>query len=310
MYFLEQVCEPFLRRAQNSDGGWGYRPGATSAVEPTCCALLALESLGRGENFSPESKRGCDWLAGVQLQNGSWPPYPGQEQGSWVTGLACLALQAQQSAPGQVEKAARWLTHARPGTLNFLGRVKLRLSARKLGMAQNPALYGWSWTAGTSSWVEPTAVALIALRQMAGTNNGKRAASRRRMGEELLLDRMCPGGGWNCGNPMVYGTPGMPLIGPTAWALFALAGLPERDEVRQSLEWLERSYSSIRGPGSLAQAHLCLETFGRILPALEPALQHAFTANEFFEQVPVMAWAALALSATPNWLRATVEARG
>ena len=29
----------------------------------------------------------------------------------------------------------------------------------------------------------------------------------------MLYDRMCPGGGWNCGNPKVYGVAGEPLVG-------------------------------------------------------------------------------------------------
>ena len=40
--------EPALRRqlldARNSDGGWGYEPGRTSRLEPTCWALLALRT--------------------------------------------------------------------------------------------------------------------------------------------------------------------------------------------------------------------------------------------------------------------------
>ncbi len=310
MSFLEQVCAPFLRRTQNSDGGWGYRPEAASAVEPTGCVMLALKGLESAEDFSQETNRGCDWLAGTQLPDGSWPTYPGQKQGNWVTALGCLALRVQEFAPERVERAARWLTDARPGKVSFLGRVRLRLAARKMGVGQNPALIGWSWTAGTSSWVEPTAAALLALRHSPVGHSEKGAASRRKMGEALLLDRMCPGGGWNCGNPMVYGAAGRPLIGPTAWALFALAGLPERTEVRQSLDWLEGSYAGARGPASLALAHLCLQAYGRNVPALEPALQRSFAVNQFFDQVPAMAWAALALRLTPNWLRIPGEARG
>ncbi|WP_366946238.1 prenyltransferase/squalene oxidase repeat-containing protein, partial [Thermoflexus sp.] len=35
----------FLENAQNPDGGWGYRPGGRSTVEPTGAALLALADL-------------------------------------------------------------------------------------------------------------------------------------------------------------------------------------------------------------------------------------------------------------------------
>ena len=46
----------------------------------------------------------------------------------------------------------------------------------------------------------------------------------------MLYDRMCPGGGWNCGNPMVYGVPGEALIVPTVWALLALRDEPKKTE--------------------------------------------------------------------------------
>ena len=42
MNFIEQSCLPYLRNAQNEDGGWGFMPGAGSRVEPTAWALIAL----------------------------------------------------------------------------------------------------------------------------------------------------------------------------------------------------------------------------------------------------------------------------
>ena len=35
MTFSEEICLPYLRAAQNPDGGWGFRSGSQSRIEPT-----------------------------------------------------------------------------------------------------------------------------------------------------------------------------------------------------------------------------------------------------------------------------------
>ncbi len=44
--FVSSVCLPFLRAAQNEDGGWGFHPGPQSRVEATSWTLLALSGTG------------------------------------------------------------------------------------------------------------------------------------------------------------------------------------------------------------------------------------------------------------------------
>ena len=117
----------------------------------------------------------------------------------------------------------------------------------------------------------------------------------------MLFDRMCPGGGWNCGNPMVYGIGGQPFVGQTVWALLALQDSRDRTEVKQSLDWLQREYANIKGPASLSLAYLCLRTFGRSPDPFESKLESFFAENQFLGQVPAIAFAALALSPSRNW---------
>jgi len=97
---------------------------------------------------------------------------------------------------------------------------------------------------------------------------------------------------------------GEPAVGPTAWALLALQDYPDRAENQRSLDWLEQSYPSICGPGSLVLANLSLEICGRPAPPLQPALERLYLSHQFLQNVSVMAWAALALSparATLQW---------
>jgi hypothetical protein len=125
-----------------------------------------------------------------------------------------------------------------------------------------------------------------------------RSASKRvRLAEAMLYDRMCPGGGWNAGNPLIYNVAGIPRITPTVWALLALADHPERTENQQSLEWLAGAYQNISGPGSAALAHLCLSAYGRTIPPLEPQMQALWSANNFLGNVVVVSWVTLAPSA-------------
>jgi hypothetical protein len=173
---------------------------------------------------------------------------------------------------------------------------------RDRAVRQNRSLRGWSWTPGTASWVEPTSHALIAFRHIPKALHPPGAERRRQLAERMLYDRMCPGGGWNSGNPLIYGAAGVPRIGPTVWALLALQDYKDRPETRQSLDWLEQAYSQIQGPGSLALAHLCLQLYDRQAPALESALAALNSNNQLLGDTLAAAWAAIALSGRPRWL--------
>ncbi len=165
----------------------------------------------------------------------------------------------------------------------------------------NYSYRGWGWTPGTSSWVEPTSFALLALEHIAEGELVGSAKRRRSLAISLLFDRMCPGGGWNAGNPVVYGAAGEPAVVPTVWALLALRALPQRREIALSLEWLERTASAMESPGSAALTQTCLRTYGRMLPAKSVELSILLQNNGFLSNVPVAAWVVLA-SGSDFWL--------
>jgi hypothetical protein len=340
-----------LLETQSADGGWGYRPGAASATEPTAWALQALlATVGPESRFSIVDCRlpitdvrnskletrnstsaraapgtdefrsssfdfplpqwaisqalsaGLRWLHDAQLPDGSWPAFVGQRQGCWVTAAVCLAVNAcgnagfQPATPDPVTLGLRRLCKSWPAEGSFWWRIRQAFGRHASVIRQDSSLRGWSWTPGTASWVEPTACALIAFRCIPEELHPRGASKRRQLAERMLYDRMCPGGGWHSGNALVYGVAGEPRVGPTAWALLALEDYRDRPENRKSLDWLEQVYPHIRGPASLALAHLCLEAYDRPLPPLEPALAELWSHNQFFHNVLATALAAMALS--------------
>jgi len=258
-----------------------------------------------GQLFDSSSRplrAGVRWLRECQLRDGSWPSFAGQPRGCWVTAPASLALYTHGNSLDHVARGLRWLSKAWPVEGSIWRRIGAKLFRHDRLARQNESLRGWSWTPGTASWVEPTSCALIALRHIPEELHPSEAIRRRRLAERMLYDRMCPGGGWNSGNPLVYGTAGVPRIGPTVWALLALQDYRDRSENCQSLDWLERAYAQIQGPGSLALAHLCLKFHGRTVPALAPSLAVLNSNNQFLGHTLVAAWAVMALRGRPRWL--------
>ncbi len=291
----------FLITKQNSDGGWGYHPASPSAVEGTAWALAALVTSGRA--LPPQvGARARGWLLKAQRTDGSWPPFPGQPQGCWVTSVASHALHLQGGSQHAVERGMRWLLESWPEEGSAIWRLRQTLFPSRV-VRQDLSLRGWSWTPGTASWVEPTAHALLFLRSVPPGMLPAPAAKRRNLAERMLFDRMCPGGGWNSGNPLVYGVAGVPRIGPTAWALLALRDHAERAEIQLSLRWLQSAYGGIAGAASLALAHRCLVEYGQPVGPLAPALEELYAHNRFFENVLTIAWAALALRISGEALR-------
>jgi Prenyltransferase and squalene oxidase repeat len=300
--FVQRVCLPLLVRSQNQDGGWGFHPASESRVEPTCWALLAISSSSSLQGIQEENKaRATRFLCSAQLPDGSWPAMPEERTGCWVTSLACWTLSFDKTANDATAAGLKWLCDDWPQDSSLWSRFLRRLSPGPRLSPHNDAYRGWGWTVGTSSWVEPTSFALLALKSAPAELLPAGARRRRRLAEALLYDRMCPGGGWNCGNPVIYGVAGEPLVVPTVWALLALRDSPQRTENLQSLGWLQSEVEKIQGPGSLALARICLELYSRSWPENGHPLRDFYAKNEFLQNIPVIAWVCLALERTQGW---------
>lgn len=303
--FVGNVCLPFLLNTQNGDGGWGFQQGAGSRAEPTAWALAALTQSAGTPAHDEAASRATNFLNLAQLPDGSWPSFPAAPEGSWVTSLVCLALLHSGELSGNAKHGLDWLCNELPGEARWLPRLVRRFAKGPKVGTQNESYYGWSWTVGTASWVEPTSYAILLLRATPAELLSAAARRRVRLGEAMLRDRMCPGGGWNCGNPVVYGVPGIPQVSSTAWGLLALNEHPEWPEVQKSLAWLEDHSNAIRSPGSMALALLALNVYGRPDGGLPQSLQSVYEKGDFPWNVQEVAWAVLALCQNQNWLKPT-----
>jgi hypothetical protein len=300
--FAEQVCLSSLKNSQNQNGGWGFHPNLESRVEATCWACQALAVSNSPEETAEAVHRGIQYLRKAQLPDGSWPSQPEAKSGSWVTSLACWTLRSQKHCAQPVSAGLRWLCQDWPRDSKLWRRVLRKVSREKKITPQNDSYRGWGWTPNTSSWVEPTAFALLALQESPAQFRPHSAGTRLRLGEGLLYDRMCQDGGWDCGNPNVYGVPGIPLVNTTVWALLALRKHAHRPENEQSLAWLQSSIPQTQSAASLALNRICLEWHGYPWPVEAASILESYKKNGFLRHLPTMAWVYLALNHRWTWL--------
>ena len=262
----ELVAE--LAGRQLPHGGWaGLRSSSQPALEPTCLSVLALGT-------QPPGVLECaqNFLLHIQNPNGSWPVFSGDdEEGSWVTSLVVIALRDVVSAIPSRVKGFHWLMNCSGRESNWLWKWKFRTADRHVRF--DPDKFGWPWFPETVSWVVPTAFAILALNQLPCSCGGfERIPFRVERGVEMLMDRVCPGGGWNAGNGVVYGSPLAPHPDDTAIALLALTDQTQDSVVQSSLQWLERTAPSLTAPWSLAWAILALAAHRRPVISLASSL--------------------------------------
>ena len=88
----------------------------------------------------------------------------------------------------------------------------------------------------------------------------------------MLLDRMCPGGGWNSGNGVAFGVPLAPHLDATSVALLALTEKYNDPSVQLSLHWLVNHLAACPSPYSLAWGILAITAFREISPEAKESL--------------------------------------
>jgi hypothetical protein len=253
-----------------SRGGWASGNGRAATVETTCYALMALR-----DDQSPARDKAVDQLMRTQNPDGSWPAFEGDDQkGCWTTSLALIALRFLRLSADS-PKGFEWLLNNKGREGHWLWKWKFRTLDRAVQF--NPDKYGWSWFPDTVSWVIPTAFSLIALKQSLPWYRSQLLSDRIQLGTEMLNDRACPGGGWNAGNGVVFGSALKPHIDATAIALLALTENGDQPATYEGLDWLRRTCVDCSSAYSLAwsvvallihqdhTANFCVDRLRRVL---------------------------------------------
>lgn len=219
----------FLRAAQNADGGWGYKIGGMSFVEPTAAVLIALSLDAQS---SAHVQRARAFLKSLQRADGGWGIAALDDESGWMTAWAVWAL--AQNERDAAQRGINWL-------LEISGiRVTdpLQVAGVKKVLNIDATITGWPWQPGDAAWIFPTALALLALHEM-----NVREHPRVREGIQYLLDRAILTGGWNIGNPFMVTGNLPPTVENTALALMALHRFGIENEITR------------RAQNSLAREH-------------------------------------------------------
>jgi hypothetical protein len=238
----------FLSSNQNPDGGWGYAPQQSSLVEPTSAAILALSG-------TPSAAYSCqcaiDWLRSAQHPDGGWGFSSNDPESAWPTAWAVLALTRSGKATNISDLAIQWLLNVKTLQLS-----KDTIQAGQKILTIDLSLRGWPWLPGEAAWVEPTALALMALESSSGID----AAARRKDGLRFIQDRRCPGGGWNVGSPVMFSSALPGRVHPTAWVLLALSKMAPGNIRSEDIKLLRAEMHRDGGAQGLAWGLLALRT--------------------------------------------------
>jgi hypothetical protein len=219
-------------------------------VEPTALAGLALLAMlpdGAVENAVREA---ADWLGTIQQPNGALGPSAEIAAPGWGTAYAMLLWAALGGYEAERKKAADWL----------LGLAGVTWPPDQTGvLGHDTSISGWPWVDGTHSWLEPTALAVLALRR-----EGLADHERVREGVRMICDRAVPSGAWNFGSSVIFGATLHPQPAPTGLALLALSRSEcERRLIEGGCRYLRRTLPGVRSPRSLGWGLLGLEAWER-----------------------------------------------
>ena len=201
------------------------------------------------------------WMAELQHPEGWLGVTRESSEATWPTSYAILLWSNLQGFPDESERGVAWLLEQKGETFTEAGIV-----------GHDGTLEGWPWIAGTHSWLEPTAMAVMALRRSNHLHH-----PRTRQGVKLIVDRVIDGGGWNYGNTSVFGKTLRPQPAPTGLALLALANLEiNRDTVTACCSYLRNALQRTRSPVSLSWGLLGLTAWDQRSVAAMKWLEESF----------------------------------
>lgn len=131
---------------------------------------------------------------------------------------------------------------------------------------REPKFQGWPWKPGNTSWIEPTAHSITALRLATKTLGGSAEAASLRIdsAQRMILNQRCQDGGWNYGAKIALGHSLASFPETTALALVGLAGRPAQDAVA----YAEKLATQPQSPLALAWLRIALGLHGREVPEM------------------------------------------
>jgi hypothetical protein len=263
----------FTRRKRM--GVWGYRTDSHPSVEATALACLGLWCSSGGDASAAEESavhHGADWLVSMQQADGSLGIAPSVLRPGWPTGyalllwglLGCHELARVRAVAWLLAEKGQPISNEDPRAASIVGH--------------DPTMIGWPWIEGTHSWVEPTALAILALSRQ-GLGDHPRVVE----GGRLLCDRSLEHGGWNYGNRAVFGRELRPQPGPTGLALVALSSHTATNRPRAvdtAIAFLRATLPGIHAPISLGWGLLGLRAWDSCPQEAEGWLARSFALHQ------------------------------
>ncbi|MFI5461299.1 MAG: hypothetical protein ACHRXM_38340 [Isosphaerales bacterium] len=250
----KQTARRDLMELRGRSSAWSYRRQGSPSVEPTALACLGLLASGDERTFAGDLAACCagaDWMAAIQRSEGALPVSQSLATPGWATPYAILLWSGVPGHEAARRRARTWL-------LGLNGRTIPHTKGVDLLIGHDSTAVGWPWVDGTHSWLEPTALAVLAL-----CREGLAGHPRVGAGIALILNRSLEKGGWNYGNKTVFGRDLRPQPGPTGVALLALAACGDRSPaVARALEYLRLTLPSLGSAVSLGWGVLALRAHG------------------------------------------------
>jgi len=258
------ILQQVLKRAQ-SDGSYLFRPHQGSRPDATTWSIYILSHAGIEADAFLSAR---NYLAHFQLEDGRVCINLDHPEAYWPTPLAILAWEGSVSHDQHRNQARRFL-------LSTSGQHWERNPAHPY--KHDPSIKGWPWIDQTHSWVESTAMSMIALHSTGDSNHQRLEEST-----NMLLDRQLSHGGWNYGNTEVFGKELRPAPEDTGAALSALAGRVPESAVHLSISYLLSRIRHLRTPISLGWSLLGLNAWGRQPNESEYWVQETFSRESDF----------------------------
>lgn len=257
---FRQARLDFLRSAQNADGGWGYFPGKQSWLEPTCYSLLALYE---GEAASKPWSRGWDLISSWQQPDGGFRPAAAVTNSCWATALVVSIHCVRGTDDASFRRAIGWMLGIKGTEGQWLERTVNAI--RLMPVEYDRRWKGWPWIPESSSWIEPTAHSLLALKKAASKVSHSSVNERIAEAERMLMDRRSSDGGWNYGNRRVLKTDLPSYPETTGIALLGLQGSRSLD-LTSAREAAQKHLETTRSPLARAWLSISLRNLGADLP--------------------------------------------